>query len=225
MSKRKFSFVTVEGNECIRDFKMSTTVVTQGLYKAIMGKNPVVEEVEHGFQLYGANWQSLLGVDKPVVCVSWYEALAFCNALSKKQGLPPCYDHDMRWVADVGGYRLPTEAEWEWAAKGGKLSHGYTYSGSNDFRDVAVCSENYAEMMNVATLKPNELGLYDMSGLVGEWCWDEWCWDDGSPTSDRVFRGSWYNMDVSWCEVSKRFNSDPDAQSGCIGFRVVRNAN
>ena len=214
----------------VGDVQMMKTEVTQGLYKAVTGTNP----------------SKFKGNDyRPVECVSWYDAVRFCNLLSEKQGLKPCYsvqgssntdkwgtggkdyrDYDVEVDEKADGWRLPTEAEWEAAA-----NDGYTYSGSNNKDDVAWWQENSDEHpQKVGTKKPNANGLYDMSGNVWEWCWDK----EGS---NRVYRGgSWYgkykNSINGWwyipdddCFVSKRNWNSADKRYTNVGFRLVRNAN
>ncbi len=156
--------------------------------------------------------------DHPVVYVSWYGARAYCTWLSSK----------IRKEV-----RLPTEAEWEYAARGGNKSKGYTYSGSNTLGEVAWYEDNSSwEVHKVGGKSPNELGLYDMSGNVWEWCSD-WYGKDyysSSPSrnpkgpssgSSKVLRGgSWYN-DASNCRVAYRRDSDPDYRFSNVGFRVA----
>lgn len=116
--------------------------------------------------------------DRPVMGVNWIEAVAYCNWLSEKEGFESCYSikgalTECNFEAD--GYRLPTEAEWEYAARGGNKSRDYLYAGSNRADDVAWFQDNSEGDFHRTGLKePNELGLYDMSGNMWEWCWDYW---------------------------------------------------
>ena len=165
----------------------------------------------------GSNPSMFTGDNRPVECVSWNDAQEFCKKLSALTGKK---------------YVLPTEAQWEYAARGGNKSKGYTYSGSNTIGDVAVCSAS--SHSNVKSKKPNELGIYDMSGNVWEWCSD---WYGSSyygsssqtnpqgPTSGniRVLRGgSWYDKPLS-CRVAYRNDSGgrPSNIYFNVGFRVV----
>ena len=176
--------------------------VTQELYKSVMGDNP----------------SKLKGDKLPVEWVSWYDAVEFCNALSRKLGLSEVYTingGDVTQKASVNGFRLPTEAEWEYAAKGGE---NFIYAGSNNIDEVAWCYGSYVTHP-VGQKKANGYGLYDMSGNVSEWCWDVGPYGDGN----RCIRGgSWYDVS-GLCEVSYRSWSMPDCPSSCFGFRVVRN--
>ena len=153
----------------------------------------------------------------PVVGVTWYGAIAYCQWLSKKTGLK---------------YRLPTEAEWEYAARGGDKSRQYTYSGSNKIGDVAWYAANSnSRTHSTGTKAANELGIYDMSGNVWEWCSDEYEVDyyKGSPTrnpkggqgSNRVLRGgsaySLYNI----CRNAMRNSMAPSSSNDYFGFRLV----
>ena len=156
--------------------------------------------------------------DHAVIYVSWYGAKAYCTWLSKKIGKE---------------VRLPTEAEWEYAARGGKKSKGYTYSGSNSFREVAwyVYSSRLI-VHKVGGKSPNELGLYDMSGNVWEWCSDRYGGDyySSSPSrnpkgpssgASKVLRGGSSYTDTSFCRVAARRSYFPSFSDCDIGFRVA----
>jgi hypothetical protein len=137
--------------------------------------------------------------------MSWYDAAAFCNAKSKKEGLTPAYTINgktVTWNKGASGYRLPTAWEWQFAARGGYQSKGYVYSGGND-KDAVGWQDG--KVHQVGGKAPNELGLYDMSGNVQEWCWDEM---DGWR---RLYSGNKSFSDNSLAQ--------PDAVGG--GFRLA----
>lgn len=176
--------------------------------------------------------------DRPVINVTWYDAVEYCNWRSKKDGLKPAYkSKGMDVSCDFGasGYRLPTEAEWEYAAKGGNRSMEYKYSGSNEIDAVAWYIANSGDMTHpVGQKQPNELGIYDMSGNVYNWCWD---WydvkyyqysDTNNPTGPqsggfRVARGSCYGGKVKNERSVVRFCVPPFVPGPILGFRLVRN--
>lgn len=177
----------------------------------------------------------------PVQNVTWLDAVKFCNKLSERAGLTPCYTingWDVTWDRSANGFRLPTETEWEYAAGGGNQNSGYKYSGSNNLGNVAWHSGNSSRMPHPpGRLAPNELGLYDMSGNVWEWCWD-WAENYHSGTypenyagpdngSKKVMRGgSWNNKGEDFACVSYRnLYNVPEYVSSSVGFRLVRNAN
>ncbi len=187
--------------------------------------------------IFDSNPSTFKGDNLPVESVSWYDAVAFCNLLSAREGLTPCYGGSgvntyCNWDAD--GYRLPTEAEWEYAALGGKKARGYQYAGSNTIGSVAWYDDNSDEKTHaVGQIYSNELGISDMSGNVSEWCWD---WHDesyysSSPAKDprgpakgetRIMRGgSWYN-DSDICRTTYRGVGKADGLFTNVGFRIVR---
>jgi len=172
----------------------------------------------------------------PIVGVSWYDAIDYCNWLSLKENLTPCYQkngREVQWERSANGYRLPTEAEWEFAARGGKLSKNSTFSGSEDPNLIGWYSENSESSPHKSgTKQSNEIGIFDMSGNVWEWCWD---WYSETyyrispqnnplgPTSGstKVLRGgSWLSNDM---RVSLRVGYTPDVTPIDCGFRVFRN--
>jgi formylglycine-generating enzyme required for sulfatase activity len=182
---------------------------------------------------------------QPLLNVDWYDAVAYCNWLSEQEGLTPCYSGtgkgtECDFLAD--GYRLPTEAEWEYAARGGRQSGGFVYAGSNEPGDVAWYGANAEDQPQpVGQKQPCELGLYDMSGDPFEWCWD-WHGRDyytSSPDSDPLGPPAprtttpWEHVRVrrsgSWREkagsVRTAFRSyDTASYVGDNGFRLVRMA-
>ena len=241
------SEVFVSGRKLeIASFYMSDHPVTRGEYKAVMGSDPSEAKA------YDKDGNKLTGDDavknNPVNYISWYDALVYCNKLSIKEGLTPCYaidgktqpsewsavptENDSTWDAatcdfTADGYRLPTEAEWEWAARGGE---SYTFAGSNDIKEVAWYINNTSGTRDVKTKKANGYGLYDMSGNVWEWCWDWWRENipsdtpaEGVPSGSlRSLRGgSWCNYDHI-CSVNSRGMKDPSKGDNVTGFRVVR---
>ncbi len=207
----------------ISDFQMAVTEVTQAQWQAVMGNNPS----NHAGKPNSEN--------RPVENVSWLDAINFCNALSLKEGLSPAYSVVGKTVnlnVNPAGYRLPTEAEWEYAARGGSKPEGTAYSGSDDIAAVAWYEANSAGTTQPVALKAaNSLGLFDMSGNVWEWCWD-WSENyDPAVVQDpvgaaagkcRVPRGGgWYGT-ASQCTVAVRYCYKPYNMNFGIGFRVVR---
>jgi formylglycine-generating enzyme len=178
---------------------------------------------------------SSMGDPYPVYNVSWYEAVECCNQLSVKEGLTPCYSGSgtaIRCNFSANGYRLPTEAEWEFATRGGTLSREYKFAGSSDATAVAWYSGNSTGQPHpVGNKAVNELGLYDMSGNVGEWCWDfHGAYSSGpqkdpaggTPGSGRIERGGGSIQGVEYHRVTARAAYGPERRYNAFGFRVVR---
>lgn len=227
----------------ISSFYIDKYELTQAGYQAVMGANPASG--------YG------VGATYPVYSVSWFNAIEYCNRRSLQEGLTPCYSYSTygtnpvnwpvgwntnnanhtnvscSWTAN--GYRLPTEMEWMFAAKGGNqtpASSYPTYSGSNDINAVAWYSGNSGSITHtVGGLSPNQLGLYDMSGNVWDWVWDIYgSYPSGSQTDPhgaasgtyRVWRGGGFDSVVDYCTVSSRYYYYATYSHAYIGFRICR---
>jgi len=175
----------------------------------------------------------------PMQNISWYDALEYCNWLSTKEGLQKCYNikgESTTCDFSKNGYRLPTEAEWEYAARGGQKSKGYIYAGGDNPNPVAWYDESSALKgpAKVGTKSPNELGIYDLSGNVWEWCWD--CYSGNyyanSPKDNpkgpahtiyRVVRGGSWHYRAELARTPDRDGPIPGFTSFNHGFRVIKN--
>jgi sulfatase modifying factor 1 len=229
-----------------------------------IGKYEVTQK--EWIEVTGSNPAQFKADNLPVEMVSWYDCIGYCNKRSIKEGLKPYYtietNHqdphnqtvidDMKWTvtinAGANGYRLPTEAEWEYAAGGGQLSRNYNYSGGNDVDKAAWywqnsgdtyltgpwswprIEDNHNKTKAIGGKEPNELGLHEMSGNVREWCWD-WYGDlerngaapqESSSETGRVWKGGgWLGGDFC-CESSFRGNFEANGRGPDQGLRVCR---
>jgi len=216
-------------------FMMSKTEIGQKLWTEIMGYNPSENK----------------GDNLPVTNVSFYEAVQFCNNLSTRSGLTPCYKIDkthpdpnnlsnldtLRYIVtcdwNASGYRLPTEAEWEYAARGGDILNKLQFAGSNEVSEVSWNIDNSGNKTHpVGTKTPNQYGIYDLSGNVYEWCWDYYSQyyrekmlhPKGTEKGVyRVARGGSFNCGIDSCSITARGGFAPNFKGNNLGFRVVRN--
>ncbi len=184
----------------------------------LIGQFPVTQSL-YEF-VTGENPARFKGSDRPVENVSWHDAQTFIkmlNNLTKKE------------------YRLPSESEWEFAARGGiHWKDDFKYSGSNDVREVAWYNDtSHEETKPVGLLEPNQLGIHDMSGNLYEWCEDYWhrdynnapqdgsAWDDMEDSASRVIRGGSWILNSQYCRVAVRYYYHPSRRYDFIGFRLV----
>ncbi|HPR18655.1 MAG TPA: SUMF1/EgtB/PvdO family nonheme iron enzyme, partial [Candidatus Cloacimonadota bacterium] len=205
----------------LSNFWISEHEITQSEYETVVGSNP----------------SNFLGDNNPVERTTWFDAATYCNLRSQQEGYTPCYDLS-DWSCDftANGYRLPTEAEWEYVARGGSdWQDDYKYSGTSDnLGDFAWYYNNSgSSSQSVCTKFPNQIYIFDMSGNVNEWCndWYDSDYYSSSPTNDpngpesgtyRVVRGGgWYSGD-SDCRVAFRAHNLPATFSNKLGFRVVK---
>jgi formylglycine-generating enzyme required for sulfatase activity len=239
----------------VSDFYIGRYDVTQKEWVDVMGSNP----------------SQFKGDNLPVEMVSWYDCIEYCNRRSERNGLKPFYSikkhktdpnnhpdprfgdlDDVKWTVSINkgasGYRLPTEAEWEYAASGGRMARSYVYSGSDNIDDVAwywrnagdralsgawnwpAIQQNHDQTKPVGGKRPNELGLYDMSGNVREWCWD---WQGELPNNvadptgshggfRRIWRGGGWIGAEFCCASAFRGDLAANGKGPDQGFRVCR---
>lgn len=184
-------------------------------------------------------------VNRPVINVSWNDAVDYCNWLSDIEGLAKAYDSNGNLldkygkkttdITQVEGYRLPTEAEWEYAARGGHESKtDFKFAGSNSVEAVAWYMRNSnSKTQEIGQMQPNELGLYDMSGNVWEWChdyWEKYFYKKTltenpvnlSSSSSRILRSGGWRYDSRFCRIAYRDHDVPDQRNNNIGFRIAK---
>lgn len=207
-------------------FYMDRFEVTQAFYERMMGKNPARRK----------------GVQNPVERVRWTDALKFCNARSVEEGLAPCYDLETRACDfSANGYRLPTEAEWEYACRAGSTGDYYFEGGAAQLDAHAWFRDNARRKHHpVGQKQPNAFGLYDMAGNVREWCNDWYAVDtySAAPAVDphgpvagekAVLRGGAFPSTAESCTSWHRYCDEPGFTDACVasddyGFRCVKNA-
>ncbi len=202
-----------EDEEAFDDEQPVHKVTVESFY---IGKYPVVQELWRA--VMGNNLSEFQAYNRPVEMVSWEDTQAFIQKLNVRTGQ---------------AYRLLSEAEWEYAARGGSQGQGYRYAGSNKLKDVGWYAENSIGETKPAGLKyPNELGLYDISGNVLEWVEDDWhdsyrgaptdgsAWTEKDWGSKRVIRGGGWDYVAWYCRVAYRDSNDPTNRDNNVGFRL-----
>ena len=232
--------VSVQGGTLPNTSRLAGTKINDcqiGIYPVTMDEWQGVYKwaLENGFDIASG---TAGGPKHPVTMVNWYDCVKWCNAKSLMEGLDPVYSVTEQegyyasgefgsagsdvviWYAK-SGYRLPTEVEWEWAARGGRKTQGYSFAGSNNLNAVGWYSENSGCAAHAVGGKmANELGLHDMSGNVWEWCWDL----DSIYSTNRKHRGGGWDHWEEHCSVGywEWTSSYPALRQSDIGFRIAR---
>jgi formylglycine-generating enzyme required for sulfatase activity len=234
----KPEMIKVEGGSLPKDSKVANKSVRTfeiGKYEVTWGEWQKVRDwaVANGYDLKDVG-QGLIA-SHPVAEVSWYDAVKWCNAKSEMERVVPVYQlkgktyksgacsekggDTIKQTTSAKGYRLPSEAEWEWAARGGKNSKGYTYSGSKDVNAVGWFKNSKRKTHEVGGKLANELEIYDMSGNVWEWCFDL----DGA-SGRRSLRGASWMDDPARYAVDCPHSDRPHNRYPNVGFRLVRSS-
>ena len=202
--------------ELTSGFLISSILVSQRLYKLIMEENPSAH----------------IGKERPVDSVSWYDAIRFCNRLSEELGYERCYEQNgsqMIWHKERNGFRLPTEAEWFYAAQGGKDTQ---FSGGDDLTIVSGWKSDHTQAPAPQSGTPNSFGIYDMSGMCFSWCYDKLGLFTMNRTVDptgpeqgdlRVCRGGAWNRNSWYSRLAFRCGMNPLCSYDNVGIRIVRN--
>ena len=202
----------------VSGFYMGKYQVTQAEYKAVMGENP----------------SKFKGANHPVEQVNWYHAVEYCNRLSQGEGLTPAYTvegKNVEWDCGAKGYRLPTEAEWEYACRAGTAAAYHTGANITD-NTGWYCENSGGKTHPVGQKPPNAWGLYDMHGNVWDWCWDWYGeYPSGAQTDPlgahtgiyRVMRGGGWDNVARVVRCAFRIHRTPPVRSYNLGFRLVRN--
>lgn len=219
--RRDYPMLCIPGGEiALRDDRIKKQWRVE-LSPFLLGQYPVTTELY--LETTKESPSSFDADQKPVVNISWYDAISFCNLLSRKAGLTECYvvSHDGENVTcdwQANGYRLPTEAEWQYACQAG--SKGYRYG---ELQAIAWYRDNSRDSAHdVGKKEPNAWGLYDMLGNVWEWCWD--IYDEQVYGPYRIFRGGGWAEEPRACGATCRRRSHPTFRIDDLGFRLARSS-